>query len=491
MESLRLKGNKRIEYFLLLIILVLGIIFTFAIPPFQKADEIAHFFRGVGLSNKGIVCAQDTEGNNSFNIQKKYLNYAEEVGGARIAFNYDEKFSFDEFKDAERDSVSEEIIPFHGFCSLPFLAYIPTAISVLIGDLFKLVSLSFYLSRLINFVIFFVALLWSYNRMKESRLRWILIAYGMIPMVTHQASAIGYDALQLAIAPVLFALNVSFIEEKKIKKKDLWTYFISMFLLLSAKGGYYFMALLYFLIPREKMTKDKKKYILYTCFFFLLCMIPLVLHTMSSNTSGLINYDRNTNPTEQLKYFIENPLLFLSLVRNTLENMYFYIGSFIGHFGWLDYSISPVIHVLYILSWILVIGRIKRRESYDKLSIRTLILGISIFFTVASVFGALYLTWTPIGNPIIAGVQGRYFLILFPFLMLFAIYFSQLLESKKLLRIILLFLFTFYILFELSYVIYKRYYDYSYVYKGDSYSMIVGKKVLRFKKDKILLKFNG
>ena len=492
MKILGLGKNRRIEYFLFFIILVLGIIFTFTISPFQKADETAHFFRGVGLSNKGIVCEQDTEGNSYFNVQRKYLNYAERVGAWRIYFNYKEKFFFDELKSAEEDSVSEEIAPFYGFCLLPFPAYIPTAISVLIGDLFKSVSLSFYLSRLINFVIFFVALLWSYNRMKDSKLRWILIAYAMIPMVTHQASTIGYDALQLAIAPILFALNVSFIEKKGIKKKDLWVYFISMFLLLSAKIGYYFMSLLYFLIPREKITKDKKKYILYTCFFFLLCAIPLILHAISSNPSGLINYDRNINPTEQLRDLIEHPLSLILLIKNTLgRNMYFYIGSFIGHFGWLDYSISSLAYVLFILSWLLLISRIRKEKGYNKLSLRTLILGASIFLTIGSIFGALYLTWTPVGNAVVDGVQGRYFLILFPFLMLFAIYFSKLFESKKLLQTILLFLFIFYVLFELSYVIYKRYYDYSYVYKDNSYSMIVEREVLRLKKDKILLKFNG
>jgi len=345
---------------------------------------------------------------------------------------------------------------------------------VLIGDLFKSISLSFYLARIMNFAIFFVALLWSYNKIKNSKFRWILIAYAMIPMVTHQASAIVYDALQLAVVPILFALNISFIEEKKIRKRDLWIYFISMFVLLTAKSGYYFLSLLYFLIPREKIAKDKKKYFLYTFIYFLLCIISLVVYIKVFSASTLTDFKSNISPIEQFKYILENPLSFLLVIKNTLGgNIYFYIGSFIGHFGWLDYSISPITYLLFILSWVLLIGQISKGKDYKKLSSRTLILGLSIFLTVGFIFGSIYLTWNPVGNTSIVGIQGRYFLILFPFLMLFAIYFMKLFESKKLLRTILLFLFIFYVLFELSYVIYKRYYDYSYIKQESSYSMMV------------------
>lgn len=474
MKISKTRKSRIVEYLLFSIILILGIIFIFAIPPFQKTDEIAHFMRGVGLSNKGIVCKEDAKGNYYFDVEKKYLEYVKEVGANRIAFNYNEKFFFNKLKNEKERPESNEVIPYYGFCSLPFLAYIPTAIAVLIGNLTKAVSLSFYLSRIINFVIFFVGLLWSYNKIKTSKLRWILIAYGMVPMVVHQASTIGYDALQLIIAPILFALNISFIEGKKISRKDLWAYFILMSILLASKAGYYFLSLLYFLIPREKIAKDKKKYILYTFVYFLLCIIPLMLQAKLSGASGFINESRNVNATEQFRYLLEHPLFLIPLVRDTLGgNIYFYIGSFIGYFGWLDYAISPVIYLLFILSWTLLIGQIKKEQNHDKLETRILILGISIFLTISSIFGVMYLAWTPVAGRIIEGIQGRYFLVLFPFLMLFGVYFSKLFESKKLLRTILLSLFVLYVLFELSYVIYKRYYDYSYIKQESSYSMMV------------------
>lgn len=247
-----------------------------------------------------------------------------------------------------------------------------------------------------------------------------------------------------------------------------------MFVLLTAKSGYYFLSLLYFLIPREKIAKDKKKYFLYTFIYFLLCIISLVVYIKVFSASTLTDFKSNISPIEQFKYILENPLSFLLVIKNTLGgNIYFYIGSFIGHFGWLDYSISPITYLLFILSWVLLIGQISKGKDYKKLSSRTLILGLSIFLTVGFIFGSIYLTWNPVGNTSIVGIQGRYFLILFPFLMLFAIYFMKLFESKKLLRTILLFLFIFYVLFELSYVIYKRYYDYSYIKQESSYSMMV------------------
>lgn len=465
MKILGLGQNKKVEYLFFPVILLLGLIFIFAVPPFQKADETAHFLRGVALSNGDFVCEQDENGEGYFPIKEKYFNYINDVGTNRIAFNYPEKFYFKDLVTAKQKSPkSDTIVNYQNFCSLPFLSYLPTAGSVLIGNLFDSISVSFYLSRVVNFVIFFLALLCSYNKIKDSKLRWILLAYGMIPMVTHQASTIGYDALQLAIAPVLFALNRHFIEEKNIEKKDLWIYFISMFVLLTAKPGYYFMSLLYLLIPREKITKDKKKYLLYTGIYFLLVVVSAIFFTKLYSDAGIGSVEQNINPAEQLKGLISNPLRLIVLVRNTLGgNMNFYMESFIGKFGWLDYGISPLVYMMFIISWVYLIGKIKNEKIFDKLYSKTLVLALSVFLTVGFLFGSIYLSWNTVGSTVVSGVQGRYFLILFPFLILLIVGILKFLESNKRVRYALIALVVLYVLLEISYGTYKRYYDYSFV----------------------------
>jgi len=459
------KGKKNwIEVVLFAFIFLLGIIFTFAVPPFQKPDEIAHFLRSVALSDGQFTCNYENE-KSYFNVPSKYFSYLSEIGEGRIAFHYEEKFFIEDLKKAESRTYEEDEMVEYGFCSLPFVGYIPASIGIFIGDLFNSMSLEFYLARLFNFLIFFILLIWSYRRLKDSKLRWVIISYAMIPMVTHQVSAVGYDAMQLALTPVIFSLLADFFRKAEIKKKDLLIFVISMILLLAIKPGYYFMCLLYFLIPWSKIAKEKKKYLLITLIYLLFCILSAVFYLKLDTGSSFVNTEGNINAYAQLS-LLKNPKLFSDLVRNTINTyLVFYIKSFIGVFGWLDYGLFEIIYLLYIFYWAFVAYAIKDdvvNIVKKKIPLVTIILGITLFLTIGFLFGSMYLTWNTVGATVIAGVQGRYFLILFPYFIIFISLLIKLFESSKKFRAVIIVLFIVFLLVEILYAIYNRYYYYSY-----------------------------
>lgn len=480
MRILELKDNRTIEYLLFGIILLLGLIFTFIIPPFQKPDENVHFLRAVALSEGQFFCSSDENGNGRFLISQEYFDYIANVGTHRIAFNYNEKFFLNDIVKAEqKESDMEDIGNFGSFCSLPFVAYVLSAIAILIGSLFSSITVSFYLARFINFFVLFFSLVWSYKKIKESNLRWLLLAYALIPMVTHQAAAVGYDSLQLAAIPIIFAITVSSVSQNKLDWKDITLYIVSMAVLLVAKPGYYFMSLLYFLIPADKFTKNKKEYIIYTILFFVICIIASVLTVVFLKSSGVLGSNGNIDPISQLKGLLD-PLFFIVLVKNTIEGgLQFYLQGFIGYFGWLDYSLPYPIYFIYILSWFVLLFKIKDNVFFNKLYFRVSIIGLVILLTVGFIFGSIYLTWNPVGVYGISGVQGRYFLVLFPFLILFGAGVIRAIERNKVIRMISILLLVLYLIIQLSYVIYKRYYDYSLNIKNT----YTGTHIISYKKD--------
>lgn len=467
MRILEFKLVKNIEYFLFGVVLLLGLIFTFIIPPFQKPDENMHFLRAVALSKGEFFCHSDESGNKSFTIPLKYSDYITEVGTHRIAFKYDEKFNIDSIIKAEiSQQENTGDYELKGYCTLPFFSYLPTALAVLIGELLNSVSLSFYLGRFISFLIFFVFLVWSYKKIRKSNLRWVIIAFGLIPMVTHQASAIGYDFLQLATIPIIFALVISSIESKNLGKKDQIFFFTSMVLLLLAKPGYYFMSLIFFLIPKDKISRDKKKYIIFSIIYFVVCLVIAV--SFASIYKGTGVFSKEISPIDQIKN-LSNPVFFILLIRNTVTgSLLFYLQSFIGWFGWLDYSLPMTVYLLYFISWAVLIGKIKNETFFNKLYSRTFWLGLVIIMTTSFIFGSIYLTWNVVGSTAISGVQGRYFLVLFPFIILFLTGLLRIIESKRILLYIFITLMSLYLILEVSYGIYKRYYDYSFG-TGDTY----------------------
>lgn len=476
----KIKGKKNwIEAVIFVFIFLLGIIFTFAVPPFQKPDEIAHFFRAVALSDGQFTCNYENE-KYYFNIPSEYFSYPSKVGALRIPFHYEEKFFINDLKKAESKTHEENGMTEYGFCSLPFLGYIPASLGILVGNLFDSISLQFYLGRLFNFLIFFIFLVWSYSKLKDSKLRWVVISYAMIPMVTHQASVIGYDAMQLAIIPVLFSLNINFFREAYIKKKDLLVYIVLMLCLLFVKPGYYFLCLLYFLIPWNKIIKKKRNYLFITLMYFLLCISSAVFYLKFDTVSSLVNVEKNVDTYAQLGLLIRSPRLFLSLVKNTINSqLAFYIRSFIGMFGWTDYGLFEIVYLLYIFYWAFLAYAIKD-EVVDivkkKIPLVSVILGITLFLTIGFLFGSIYLTWNAVGSTVIGGVQGRYFLILFPYFIILISLLIKLFESNKKFREIIIILFILFLLMEILYEIYNRYYYYGYIINSPIIKNIWGNK---------------
>lgn len=472
------KGKKNwIEGVLFTFIFLLGIIFTFVVPPFQKPDEIAHFLRAVALSDGQFTCNYENQ-KSYFNIPSKYFSYLSEIGVERIKFHYEEKFFLEDLKKAENRIYEEDEIAEYGVCSLPFVGYIPASIGILIGGLFNSMSLEFYFARLFNFLVFFILLIWSYRRLKDSKLKWVILSYAMIPMVTHQASVVGYDAMQLALTPVIFSLIIDFLRKAEIKKKDLLIFVISIVLLLAIKPGYYFLCLLYFLIPWSKIAKGKKKYLLITLIYLLLCILSAVFYLKLDTGSSFVNTERNINAYAQLS-LLKSPKFFFDLVRNTINtHLVSYIKSFIGVFGWLDYGLFEIIYLLYIFYWAFLAYAIKDDVANivkKKITLVTIILGITLFLTVGFVFGSAYLTWNTVGAAVIAGVQGRYFLILFPYLIIFVSLLIKLFESSKKFRAVIIVLFVVFLLVEILYAIY-RYYYYGYSIDPSIIKNILGNK---------------
>ena len=88
------------------------------------------------------------------------------------------------------------------------------------------------------------------------------------------------------------------------------------------------------------------------------------------------------------------------------------------------------------------------------------------------IFGGMYLWWTPVESPAIEGVQGRYFLPIFPFILFLTIEFFLKIGKCKLKKIVVFGLVLLILASTIS-IVYRRYYDYSKLYQNpDSFSGI-------------------
>lgn len=470
--------NNILEVLFFIFIFIFGIVWTFFVPPFQKPDEAAHYLRAITVKNLNISC-QTNKGEESFLIPTKHFKFVEYAKVGELAFNYEKKISIQEILTADKKaSTVEGLTNADQYCHLPALSYTVFIVPILIGEIFDSLLLGFLLSRLIAFLFFFLCIVWAFNLVKKSRLRWIIVFYAFTPMVLHQASAMGYDYMLLAIAPVLFSLNVFFIKNRHIRKKDFFIFLFLILIFLNAKQGYYLISLIYFLIPWGKITKNKKKYLIYSIIIFL-SLITITLIVMKINSVSGVSYSEiGPNPRLQIE-FLKDFHHVVSLIKNTtLRYGYFYVSSFIGQFGWLDYFFLPFFYSLYMIGLGAVIVYVSKEEIFDRSLWYPFMTLTMLLASIISIFLGFYLLVNEVGLGFVYSVQGRYFLPFLPYLLfVLAFLFRKILKSKNF-RVFFFILISLYILFEMFYAIYNRYYRVDACYSSENYNQYSCQKLI-------------
>lgn len=443
---------------------VLGFLFIFLIPPFQKPDEPIHYQRMIAVVSS--VKAFNFSGNSY--IYKDEYELPKNMFDGVISGDYKNKFP--------KSLYLSELFKKNSFVvdntkSIPidwshFFSYLPGIVGYfLLGSYFPL--LGFYFAR-ISFFLFFIACIWWSLKNTKGRFRYLIYMYCCIPMVWLQITAISYDAVLFGLVPIIFTLILKFFSEKKLNFKDLIIFVLFLFWASVSKPGNEIFMILVFLFPFKKLfpTISKWRLFLLNIFLFVMCIGFFGLRTLKT---GVVSSEIDINQSIQKKLLLTSPDYVLSTTLNTLldrDKAVFYIGSFFGNFGWLDYNLSLPAYFL-IFTVILLVG-----INYFKGEQKSILSFGQIFFILFFVllvlgisFGSMFLIWTPAAFPVIEGVQGRYFLPVFIFL-LFALFelflkFDREKMKKFLLVSSLLVIFT-----SIGVTTYKRYYDYSKLYKN-------------------------
>jgi uncharacterized membrane protein len=122
--------------------------------------------------------------------------------------------------------------------------------------------------------------------------------------------------------------------------------------------------------------------------------------------------------SEQIRFILSHPVKFAFILFNDFNvNIQAYIAQFIGVLGWLDTPLPSILYISY--SFLLVfIALVDSRPNIiitlrDKLKIVAIVLS-----SILLIYLLTYLSWTPVGQELVEGIQGRYFIPVAPLLFL-------------------------------------------------------------------------
>lgn len=246
----------------------------------------------------------------------------------------------------------------------------------------------------------------------------------MMPMSLYLGVSVSYDSVLISVSILFFANVLRMIFSKqhdKVTIQDIVITMLAAFFLVGIKMVYAPFLLLLCFIPKQKFGSQKKYYYCIAATIgtaiIALILYPAILHI----TLGANILPTDPKVMQQRRFLASHLYLVPSIIWNSIKaNKMFYMQSFFGNLGQLDTNFPIPILVTWYSCFVMILGYEIFSTPFSiqwKFRISNLVLSL---LSLTGIFIAMYLNWTPyfykIGERIVTGVQGRYFIPLFLFL---------------------------------------------------------------------------
>ena len=410
------KVKSKIHYLFLILVIPIGIFWAYLIPPFQTPDETVHFYRAYEVAEGHMTSGHDENGRIGNYFSASIQEFADKVKVRDIIFHPEVKLSSEELEEAKKIYISEGNQIFYEFPSSAIyspIPYLPQAIGIFIAKGLDWSVFNILLTaRVFNLLAY--ALLTFYAIKIMPKLKGCLFLLALMPMSLHQAASISGDALLFGVAFLLIAYvcRLIFSEEATAFTKKDFLIILALSLAVSlAKPAYFVLFLMLFLIPLQKY-KSRGAYWKNNIAIGVLSIAALFSWMAFGNESAA-----NNDPIEQTKWILLHPLQYTEQLLGT-----FLYGDqlplqFVGVLGWLDTPIPYAISFLFAILFTTSIIMEKRGEPEKKETVmRGLLLLVIYLIEAAIVVTMLFLAWPQDDPRMVLGVQGRYFIPIFPLL---------------------------------------------------------------------------
>ena len=402
-----------VQFITVLILAVLGILYTFVFTHNTVPDEPLHYTTAYHVSNQMLFKFGDE--------QKNMIMRAEDdayIRGSSIILSDEQYVNVSENSHLFCKN-NKEIRAEQGYIRNKVLPYVASAIGITIGRIANFSAFwTYQLARTFNFLSFLAFVYFAIKLMPFNKVAIASIA--MLPVNLHIMASVSYDVFSVGGVLLLFAyiMNLRY-GVKKIGLTQLGILAIIIALVIPQKVAYIGVAALVLLLPKENF-KNPKLHFLFKCLLGLIAVGSILIIQMHNTTklvSNNVTYDENI-AGYSLQYVLAHLGEIAKMLFNTIcYKTDFYIKSITGHFGWFQIE-APWFITIPILMVVAVSFMRKDNEPKAENNLAkpySLALFIADFIMVELL---LLLDHTVMGSACVEGVQGRYFIPALPLLFL-------------------------------------------------------------------------
>ncbi len=404
--------KKKIDFHKQFIILatVLGIFYFLATPFGNGTDEVSHFLRVFKISQKytNISLEEDSLFPPAFsklvdyknNIEMKYTNYINE---------YD---AFSMNSPERKDLISE----YWNIKLYSPLQYIPQAIGVTIGRVISDNIVTIGMCGRITGYIFWVAMCALAIKIVPNKKAFFLIIC-LLPVNIFSAICISGDTVTNAVCTLFIAIlyRKIYLKEKIVKKEKIYLILLACMISL-CKIVYLPFVTLTLLLKKDNFESKKewKK-------FVTILIVASVIVGLSWFVIGSINLaNSNTASKDQLRYILMNPFEFCGIITRTIckdgDKFIYQLCTGNELMCHAKTTVYPIISYIVSIALFMSLFTNEDNKVLEVDTLRKIWVSLIIFGTSLLIATAIYIQWTSlpgiggIGNEVIKGIQGRYFI---------------------------------------------------------------------------------
>lgn len=378
----------------LLIAGLAGLLLSFKVPALNAPDEAYHFQRTFSLSELVLLPNETTT------LPRAVLEFP-----------------------AQQKLNAQDRLP-HAFYQLNSspLMYLPQFLGVSAARLFtNNISLIFTAGRLSN--LFFWLGITSLAIRLIPTLKLSLAGFLLLPMALFLAATYSYDSISNSLAILTFALILHhrFNPDSVFKTRGYLVMGLLFFLIGQTGKTNLLLALLLVIVPTERFGTKQKK-ILAVLGFLAITWVSMAswqwIVEQQLGRQMVLHNPHNLDPIVQIKAILAKPWSVISIILTSIRmNYLYYFQTLVGVFGRLSQYLPAWFYWLWGLGFILLVAGDSlypnRIGAWER--VLSMLIGI---VSVAMVFIALYILYTPLEEAWAWGVQGRYFIPLIPLFIL-------------------------------------------------------------------------
>lgn len=406
----------------LVIGLLAGVGYVTLTPPMQSPDEVEHFYRSYQVSDFNLVSDKvNAKGHGGVGegyggelprslIQAATILKGDVAGSAR-------KFEYNAIGKAAALPLNvndRQKIRFDNTTIYSPIPYIPQAIGINVGKAFNAnpVVLS-YLGRITNLLVWLFVL---YLAIRITPIgKWAFTSIALSPLAVFLAANLSSDTFTIAIAALFVAIILKLRTMTRAPGWPILTLLGAVAVMICLlKNAYLPLVLLLFMIP-SRVISIKLKIAAVVFGIGIGLLWNLLVFSAAKEIPEYFGIMSNIDARAQLSYMLQNPLV---TVGNFAWNVFGTPSialnqTYNGLIGWGDVPLPFWLTFASLLTIVLSLLYVEAKPSVVK-KVQPVYVRLYFALVILACVGAtvlsLYIGWTEVGNKLIGGVQGRYFI---------------------------------------------------------------------------------